>query len=1137
MKYLKHGLLIGLAILHATRPAEASADRANNDALAAKGALLIADESPESYQKAGARYFIPALRKNPDSLRLWGLVVSSYLRRVNMLGHSDEDFAVIRSALKAPPKSDAVPVEYVAALAEYLLLVQRPDEAAALLDSVLEKRLDAELFHQRARAALALGNADEAKKFAARGLGPEDAGPANPRHLLFFYERCEGAEAEAALERLGREFPLYQPYRLARARQLVKLGQDEEAVKFLEKLAAESSLSPKLASEAKLLQGEAELNLGHPEKAAALSRGSEDPLFLDLHVRALAAQPATAEIYEHVARGWKAELAGSYELAINSYVAAAELNRNDPFPFQRLAEMHRRLGAPDLAMKRDLKAWSTPARPLSSALAIAAGHLRRFELKEASSVLAACRAREKENAACQFLFGRLAELRHDEAAATRYFKAALRGQRRAGELYVHLGKIAAEKSDDELAEFYFALALEQDPRDELASLGLALSRFQLSGPASAQAFLQRQLSLDPRSPALLTNSALLHLRSGDQLAGKNALQNAIRADSRYSRAFFLLGELTKEEGDRQTDYSAKRHSYRYALASFEMYSKLAPGDADGYLATAQLYFDIRDLGAAAKNFYQVLELVPQQPGPRLRLAQIARNGGDLRRAEELLKEELRVNPYSDASLIELGNMAMARKDFSDAEKRFSAAFRLNPKNADAQFGLGVVHHLNGAYAKALKSFEIVARLDPLKADVFWQIGLVEQKRNRWDNAAKAFYSYVSLVSEEAARNRALEKIKQINQHRDPIVVAVENATNKIVMQREMRPDQSVFERLAHASMALQMRGFENSGETAAMSVSAFGKKTVVNRFVEFQVPASFQCSLANDTFLCQSGDSQRRRDAFITVVAQNAVAGLDEIAVYKAHLEKPRSFESLSGEQLVSEPKYSRQRELFGHPWVEAIHVNSELPDFVTRYFATRSGELGVLIGISVRRDKYQENFREFEAVADSVKVFGSQYALQVPTPITSFGTAAVQTLQEKKATEFLPALARGGKTSLASIEESYQALLRSFEQRAFTEMLKHANTVLRDRNDYKDAVLYQTIAYRGIAAQAEQAQRQEQERNWANLKKEVAELEEQGRKLNANPEKNLQAIQKLESVKQELYRRDPMNRSPASWGKQVEEK
>jgi tetratricopeptide (TPR) repeat protein len=192
-----------------------------------------------------------------------------------------------------------------------------------------------------------------------------------------------------------------------------------------------------------------------------------------------------------------------------------------------------------------------------------------------------------------------------------------------------------------------------------------------------------------------------------------------------------------------------------------MYSKLAPNDPEGYKATGDLYFDIRDLGAAAKNYHKVLSLTKNYPEVNLRLAQISRNGGDAEKAMELLHEEIRVNPRSDAARVEMGNIHMAKRDFAAATRSFTEAARINDQNADALFGLGVVHHMQGSFDNALSLFGRVIRLDPLKADVYWQMGQIYQKQNNRTKAVQAYTNYKGIVRDPNLVARADEKIREL----------------------------------------------------------------------------------------------------------------------------------------------------------------------------------------------------------------------------------------------------------------------------------------------------------------------------------------------------------------------------------------
>jgi hypothetical protein len=147
-------------------------------------------------------------------------------------------------------------------------------------------------------------------------------------------------------------------------------------------------------------------------------------------------------------------------------------------------------------------------------------------------------------------------------------------------------------------------------------------------------------------------------------------------------------------------------------------------------------------------------------------------------------------------------------------------------------------------------------------------------------------------------------------------------------------------------------------------------KTFANQFIEFQLPDKWECQLDGTEWVCQSTDEQKKRDAIIVLAAKIKKPGMDELPVYKAHLEKPQQYQSLSGEAITSEPKYVKDMDISGHPWIDSLHLQSEIPDFYTRYLATVEADLGILVTFSVRKDKYDEYGPDIDAMVKSMRAF-----------------------------------------------------------------------------------------------------------------------------------------------------------------------
>lgn len=752
-------------------------DRVKSAELMEAGNRLIEKETPSAYITAIKKYFYPSVGRNITNYDAKALLASSYIRISEIFPRDQRLFETVEKLLfPGPPNARWTP-EYVGALSEYYQMLNRHDQAQEVVDAYLKRRQTPELLYQKAKISFERREIDVALTFISKAIPPAKVQRANPRHLLFYAMLLDRkGQKDAAITNLNRlhqeslkSKSFYGPGLLFHADLLLRIGKPKEArtkLKFLldrPYLLDRVQLADAFTTAAKTLEALNDLNRARVFAEAAESFHYDRETIRDVLYRIKSKLPATKAAYTHIVAGRQKEKAKQHEQALSLYVRALETNRSDPTPFLLMARLFEEKGEIDEALDRYNKASkANRKRPIEAYLSQGRIYANRYELEKAKQMTKMAADLKRNRDQVDFLRGLVNIQARRKDLGTPYFEKALSKGSRLTDLYIQMGEIEVENKNQKLAEFYYSTALRYEPYHPKAMLGVAHTRFHLDSPSRAVSFLKDKLATQPNSAAIMTNLAIIYLRSGDQDSGKNYLQNAIRSDSKYAEAFRLLGDLTKDEGNRQTDnYAARRHSYRYALASYEMYSKLAPNDPEGYKATGDLYFDIRDLGAAAKNYHKVLSLTKNYPEVNLRLAQISRNGGDGARAMQLLDEEIRVNPRSDAARVEKGNIFMAQKDFQAATKAFTEAARINDKNADALFGLGVVYHLQGSYDNALSLFARVLRLDPLKADVYWQMGLIYQKQNNRSKAVQAFTNYKGIIRDPASQGKADDRIREM----------------------------------------------------------------------------------------------------------------------------------------------------------------------------------------------------------------------------------------------------------------------------------------------------------------------------------------------------------------------------------------
>jgi hypothetical protein len=142
-----------------------------------------------------------------------------------------------------------------------------------------------------------------------------------------------------------------------------------------------------------------------------------------------------------------------------------------------------------------------------------------------------------------------------------------------------------------------------------------------------------------------------------------------------------------------------------------------------------------------------------------------------------------------------------------------------------------------------------------------------------------------------------------------------------------------------------------------------------NQFTEFELPPQWQCNLEGAEWVCQSTDDTKKKDAII-VLAAKLKGDQDSLDQYLTYLTAAKTFTSVQGKPVKSEPKYAKTVNINGQPWVDALHMESEIPGFFTRYLATVKQDIGVLVTYSINRTKYQAYLDQFDNMVKTLKVF-----------------------------------------------------------------------------------------------------------------------------------------------------------------------
>jgi hypothetical protein len=177
---------------------------------------------------------------------------------------------------------------------------------------------------------------------------------------------------------------------------------------------------------------------------------------------------------------------------------------------------------------------------------------------------------------------------------------------------------------------------------------------------------------------------------------------------------------------------------------------------------------------------------------------------------------------------------------------------------------------------------------------------------------------------------------------------------------------------------------------AFLSTSSQAAK-FANQFVEFELPGNWVCLLEGTEWVCQNQQDPVKRKEAIIILAAKIQGDQDTLDQYLSYLKSPKTYSNSLGKQVTSQVKYAQNKSITEQPWVDSLHIDSEISGFYTRYLATVKDGIGILVTYSVNKDKYQEYSAMFEDMVKSLKAFRREGGLNAaPASSNLFAGAKV---------------------------------------------------------------------------------------------------------------------------------------------------
>ena len=153
--------------------------------------------------------------------------------------------------------------------------------------------------------------------------------------------------------------------------------------------------------------------------------------------------------------------------------------------------------------------------------------------------------------------------------------------------------------------------------------------------------------------------------------------------------------------------------------------------------------------------------------------------------------------------------------------------------------------------------------------------------------------------------------------------------------------------------------------TLGLGISQVDAKVFSNSYISFKIPDEWNCISEKTEWICRHRKQKESKEAVVILTSKQANLAKDNLSAYFKHLKKPQLIYSRDKKILTSKVIHVKSTLIKGLQWVDGWHLNSEVPNYYTRYLGTVRNNLGVLMTCSIHKSVYTRyNKVCFDAIA-----------------------------------------------------------------------------------------------------------------------------------------------------------------------------
>ncbi len=404
-------------------------------------------------------------------------------------------------------------------------------------------------------------------------------------------------------------------------------------------------------------------------------------------------------------------------------------------------------------------------------LALARGLMDLGRLEEALNVLERTEETGGYEAAFRFNRGLIYQRQGRTAQAEADYREALKLRPTYYEAAFNLGSLylSRDENGEAISVLVAAVPLGGGEKRSRTLYNLAIAYTRVGMYANAEQAYIESINLVPQNLKARINLAQIYREYLDRpLEAEKVYNDVLKLDNRYAPAYYGLGMMRLQEGDRSQTLSLLVKAIAYDPTHDKSRKQLAAllfeeGDlrrarsqlnwmienssdlAGAYFYLGRIEYAEKHLERAAESYRNAFE---QSGGTHLEslnnLGITLKELGKTYQAEETFMKALEIQPDYANGFYNLGLLYLEEESYSEAQAAFESAVASDPEFEEAWYDLGIVYGERGSVYQAIEAYETALRVQPAMTKARLNLAVQYKKTDQIQKAVEQYKLLLSL---------------------------------------------------------------------------------------------------------------------------------------------------------------------------------------------------------------------------------------------------------------------------------------------------------------------------------------------------------------------------------------------------------